>query len=187
MCSGFPSVPLQVYSIRKFHYPRITALAFSAAAAITLFADFAPETTSLTPIMKASWIGLDCGWKRIAFARSTSAFCRLVSAAVAALGPNGFLKAWFGQADSRVVASPTAAVCSEVGLLVAQSRKRKAARLLCDLELMQACQCDMKGTGLRPATCGKAANSACLATRLFAGSEISLASTLLSIAIAVLP
>lgn len=38
-------------------YRRIAALAFRAAAIIALFADFAPETTSFTPIMKASWIG----------------------------------------------------------------------------------------------------------------------------------
>src|SRR5689334_18181588 len=72
-------------------YPRIAALAFSAAAVIAVFAGFAPETTSFTPIMNASRMSLDCGWKRIAFARSTSAFCRLVSAAAAACGPNAFL------------------------------------------------------------------------------------------------
>ena len=49
-----------------------------------VFPDFDPETTSLTPIMKASRMGLDCGWKRIALARSTSAFCKLLSAAAAA-------------------------------------------------------------------------------------------------------
>src|SRR6266436_7448251 len=106
-------------------YPRIAALAFSAAAVIAFFADFAPETTSLTPIMKASWMGLDCGWKRIAFARSTSAFCKLVSAAAAGCGPNAFLKPSLDQADTRVVASPAAAVCSEIGLLVAHSRNKK--------------------------------------------------------------
>jgi phosphoglycerate-specific signal transduction histidine kinase len=45
-------------------YPRIAALAFSAAAIIASFADLAPDTTSFTPIMKTSWMGLDCGWKR---------------------------------------------------------------------------------------------------------------------------
>ena len=40
-------------------------MAFSAAVVIALFADFAPVTTSLTPIMKASWMGLDCGDKSI--------------------------------------------------------------------------------------------------------------------------
>src|SRR5258705_4267092 len=172
---------------RQLCYPRMAALAFSAAAVIALFADFAPETASLTPIMKASWMGLDCGWKRIALARSTSAFCKLVSAAEAAWGPNAFLNPSLDQADRRVVASPAAAVCNDVGLLVAHSRNRNAARLFCDLELMHACQCDMKGTGERPSAWGKAAKVACVATRLFAGSEMSLARTLLSIAMAVLP
>ena len=45
----------------RHRYPRIAALAFAAASVIALFADFSPETTSLTPIMKASWMGLDCG------------------------------------------------------------------------------------------------------------------------------
>src|SRR5712691_398131 len=121
--------------------------------------------------MKASWIGLDCGWKRIALARSTSAFCKLVSAAAAAWGPKAFLKPSLDQADRRV----------------AHSRNRNAARLFCDLELMHACQCDMKGTGERLSAWGKAAKVACVATRLFAGSEMSLARTLLSIAMAVLP
>src|SRR6266849_7160258 len=164
----------------------MTALAFSAAAVIAAFADFVPETTSITPIMKASRIGLECGWKRIALARSTSAFCKLVSAASAACAPNAFLKPSLDQADMRVVASPAAAVRSEVGLLVAHSRNRKAARLFRDLELMHACQCDMKGTYVRPAICGKAANMAWLATWLFAGLEMSVAKLLLSIAIAVL-
>src|SRR6266700_2458302 len=163
----------------------MTALAFSAAAVIAAFADFVPETTSLTPIMKASRMGLDCGWKRIALARSTSAFCKLVSAASAACAPNAFLKPSLDQADTRVVASPAAAVCNDVGLLVAHNRNRKAARLFRDLALMHACQCDMKGTGARPARCGKAANSACLATRLFAGLEMSVAKLLLSMASAV--
>src|SRR3977135_1055823 len=174
-------------SVSNGRYPRIAALAFSAAAVIALFAGFAPETTSLTPIMKASWMGRDCGWNRIALARSTSAFCRLVSAAAAACGPNAFLKPSLDQADRRGVASPVAAVCSDVGLLVAHSRNRKAACLLRDLALMHACQCDMKGTGARPSAWGKAANAACLATRLLAGLEMSVARTLLSIAIAVLP
>jgi signal transduction histidine kinase len=39
-------------------YPRIAALAFSAAAVIAFFADFVPETTSLAPIMKASRLDL---------------------------------------------------------------------------------------------------------------------------------
>src|SRR5258708_2037523 len=181
---GFPAIFL---TLGRLRYPRIAALAFSAAVVIALFADFAPETTSLTPIMKASWIGLDCGWKRIALARSTSAFCKLVSAAAAACGPNAFLKPSLDQADRRVVASPAAAVCSEVGLLVAHNRNKKAARLFCDLALMHACQCDMKGTGARPSAWGKAAKAACLATRLLAGLAISVARTLLSIAIAVLP
>src|SRR5712664_4431648 len=116
--------------------------------------------------MKASRIGLDCGWKKIALARSTSAFCKLVSAAAAACGPNAFLKPSLDQADRRVVAKPAAAVCNDVGLLVAHCRNRKAACLFRDLELMHACQCDMKGTGARPARCGKVANSACLATWL---------------------
>src|SRR5712691_338293 len=137
--------------------------------------------------MNASWTGLDCGWKKIALARSTSAFCKLVSAAAAACGPNAFLKPSLDQADRRVVASPAAAVRIEVGLLVAHSRNRKAARLFRDLELMHACQCDMKGTGARPGRCGKAANMACLATWLLAGLEMSVAKLLLSIAIAVLP
>src|ERR1700748_3437681 len=123
------------------------------------FADLAPDTTSLTPIMKTSWIGLDCGWKRIALARLTSAFCKLLSAASAACRPNAFLKASLDQADTRVVASPAAAVRSEVGLLVAHCRNRKAAFLFFDLELMHACQCDMKGTGSRPGRCGKAAKA----------------------------
>src|SRR5438128_2100336 len=165
----------------------MTALALSAAAVIAAFADFVPETTSLTPIMKASRMGLDCGWKRIALARSTSAFCKLVSAASAACRPNAFLKPSLDQADTRVVASPAAAACSEVALLVAHIRNKKAARLFRDLELMHACQCDMKGTGGRPARCGKVANSACLATRLLAGLEMSVAKLLLSIAMAVLP
>src|SRR5271169_4842741 len=135
---------------RTARYPRITALAFSAAAVIAIFAGFAPEITSFTPIMKASRMDLDCGWNRIALARSTSAFCRLVSAASAACAPNAFLKASLDQADSRVVASPAAAVCSEVGLLVAHSRNKKAARLFRDLALMQACQCDINGTAARP-------------------------------------
>src|SRR5262245_66593510 len=118
--------------------------------------------------MNASRIGLDCGWKRIALARSTSAFCRLVSAASAAWAPNAFLKFSLSQADTRVVASPAAAVRIEVGLLVAHSRNRKAARLCLDLELMHACQCDMKGTDVRPATRGKAANTALSATWLLA-------------------
>src|SRR5258708_37492570 len=181
---GFPAIFL---TLGRLRYPRTAALAFSAAAVIALFADFAPETTSLTPIMKASWMGLDCGWKRIALARSTSAFCKLVSAAAAACGPSAFLKPSLDQADRRVVASPAAAVCSEVGLLVAHSRNKKAARLFRDLALMHACQCDMKGTGERPSTWGKAAKAACLATRLLAGLEMSVARTLLSIAIAVLP
>src|SRR2546429_3313192 len=108
----------------RSRYPRIAALAFSAAAVIASFADFAPETTSLTPIMKASWMGLDFGWKRIALARSTSAFCKLVSAAAAARGPNAFLKPSLDQAETRVVASPAAAVCNDVGLLVAHNRNR---------------------------------------------------------------
>src|SRR6266511_4874099 len=149
-------------------YPRIAALAFSAALVIAIFAGFAPVTTSFTPIMKASRIGLECGWKRIALARSTSAFCRFVSAASAACAPNAFLKSWLDQADTRVVASPAAAVRSEVGLLVAHSKNRKAARLFRDLELMHACQCDMKGTDVRSATCGKAANTALSVTWLLA-------------------
>src|SRR5246127_648856 len=169
------------------YYPRIAALALSAAAGMTAFAGFAPEITSLTPIMKASRMVLDCGWKRIALARSTSALCRLASAASAACAPNAFLKPSLDQAETRVVASPAAAVCSEVGLLVAHCRNRKAACLFFDLELMHACQCDMKGTGSRPGRCGKAANAACLATRLFAGLEMSVAKLLLSIAVAVLP
>src|SRR6478735_2898872 len=168
-------------------YPRIAALALSAAPVIASLADFAPLTTSFTPIMKASRISLERGWKRIALARSTSAFCKFVSAASAACGPNAFLKPSLDQADTRVVASPAAAVRSEVALLVAQSRNRKAARLFRDLELMHACQCDMKGTGPRPARCGKVANPACLATRLFAGLEMLVAKLLLSIAIAVRP
>src|ERR1700739_3050610 len=100
--------------------------------------------------MKASWMGLDCGWKRIALARSTSAFCKLVSAAAAACVPNAFLKPSLDQADTRVVASPAAAVCSEVGLLVAQIRNKKAARLFRDLALMQACPCGLHGTAARP-------------------------------------
>src|SRR5579883_126774 len=167
-------------------YPRIAALALSAAAVITTFAGFAPEIASLTPIMKASRMIRDLGWKRIALARSTSAFCRLVSAASAACAPNAFLKPSLDQADTRVVASPAAAVLSEVGLLVAHSRNRKAARLCCDLEFTHACQCDMNGTGERPGRCGKAANPACFATGPFAGLEISVAKLLLSIAIAVL-
>src|SRR6202795_4267529 len=133
----------------------MTALAFSAAAVIAAFAEFVPEPTSLSPIMKASWMGLDCGWKRIAFARSTSAFCKLVSAPAAACGPNAFLKPSLDQADTRVVASPAAAVCSEVALLVVHSRNKKAARLFRDLELMHACQCDIKGTGARPLAWGE--------------------------------
>src|SRR5246127_570342 len=157
------------------HYPRIAALAFSAAAVIATFAGFSPETTSLTPIMNASRMVLDCGWKRIALARSTSASCRLVSAASAACAPNAFLKPSLDHADTRVVASPAAAVLSEVGLLVAPCRNRKAAPLLRDLEFTQACQCDMKGMGVRLGRCGKTANSACLATWLFAGLEMSVA------------
>jgi len=111
----------------------------------------------------------------------------LVSAASAACRPNAFWKASLDQADRRVVASPAAAVCSEVGLLVALCKNRKAACLFFDLELMHACQCDMKGTGVRSGRCGKAANPACLATWLFAGLEMSVAKLLLSIAIAVLP
>src|SRR6267378_863861 len=99
----------------------------------------------------------------------------------------GGLKASLDQADRRVVASPAAAVCSEVGLLVAHCSNRKAACLFRDLELMHACQCDIKGTGPRPGRWGKAANPACLVTWLFAGFEISVAKLLLSIAIAVLP
>src|SRR5437867_471114 len=137
--------------------------------------------------MKASRIGLECGWKRIALARSTSAFCRLVSAASAACAPNAFLKPSLDQADTRVVASPAAAVRSEVGLLVAHIRNKKVARLFRDFELMHACQCDMKGTDVRPATWGKAANTALSVTWLFAGLEMSVAKLLLSIAIAVLP
>src|ERR1700726_1096180 len=106
---------------------------------------------------------------------------------LAACEPNAFLKSSLDQADRRVVASPAAAVCSEVGLLVAHCRNKKAARLFRDLELMHACQCDIKGTGARPAACGKAANSACFVTRLLAGLEMSVAKLLLSIAIAVLP
>src|SRR5882724_1247434 len=173
--------------VGRLLYRRIAALAFSAAAVIAFFADFAPETTSLTPIMKASWMGLDCGWKKIALARSTSAFCKLVSAAAAACGPNAFLKPSLDQADKRVVAKPAAAVCSEVGLLVAHSRNKKAARLLRDLALMHACQCNMKGTAARPSRWGKAAKADCLATRLRAGFEMSVAKLLVSIAIAVLP
>ena len=52
--SNFPT-------LGRLRYPRIAALAFSAAVVIAFFADFAPVTTSFTPIMKASWIGLDCG------------------------------------------------------------------------------------------------------------------------------
>src|SRR6185436_11107712 len=137
-------------------------------------------------IMKASRMDRESGWKRTALARSTSAFCKLVSAASAAWAPNAFLKPSLDQAETRVVASPAAAVRSEVGLLVAHSRNRKAARLLRDLALMQACQCDMKGTEARPGTCGKGANTACPATWLFAGLEMSVAKLLLSIAIAVL-
>jgi hypothetical protein len=42
-------------------HPRIAALAFSAAFVIAIFAGFAPVTTSFTPIMNASRIGLDTG------------------------------------------------------------------------------------------------------------------------------
>src|SRR5260370_35036793 len=94
---------------RQLRYPRIAALAFSAAVVIALFADFAPVATSLTPIMKASWMGLDCGWKRIALARSTSAFCKLDCAAAAACEPNAFLNSPLDHADTRYVASPAAA------------------------------------------------------------------------------
>src|SRR6201998_2734298 len=45
-------------------------------------------------------------------ARSTSAFCKLVSAAAGACVPTAFLKRSLDQADTRVVASPAAAVCS---------------------------------------------------------------------------
>src|SRR4051812_21806640 len=127
-------------STRPVHYPRIAAFAFRAAAVIGFFADFAPETTSLTPIMKASWTGLDWGWKKIALARSTSAFCKLVNAAAAACGPNALLNSSLDQADTRVVASPAAAACNAVGLLVAHSRNKKAARLFRDRALMHACQ-----------------------------------------------
>src|ERR1700676_3666995 len=91
----FPDTALNL--LHYLHYPRIAALALSAAVVIASFADFAPETTSLTPIMKASWMGLDCGWNRIAFARSTSAFCRLISAASAACLPNALLNASLDQ------------------------------------------------------------------------------------------
>src|SRR5579872_3074901 len=128
----------------RCRYPRIAALARSAAAVMTTFAGLVPEITSLTPIMKASRMVLDSGWNRIALARSTSASCRLVSAASAASAPNAFLKPSLDQADTRVVASPAAAIRSEVGLLVAHCRNRKAAFLFFDLELMHACQCDMK-------------------------------------------
>ena len=62
--------PQRTYHLRRLRYPRIAALAFSAAAVIASFADLAPDTTSLTPIMKTSRMDLDCGWKRIALARS---------------------------------------------------------------------------------------------------------------------
>src|SRR5207253_10038448 len=123
----------------RLRYSWIVALVFSAALVIAIFADCAPENTSLTPIIKASRMGLDCGWKRIALSRSTSAFCKLVSAAAAACEPNAFVKPSPDQADTRVVASPAAAVCSDVGLLVAHSRNRKAAPLFRDLQLMHAC------------------------------------------------
>ena len=42
-------------------YPRIAALAFAAALVIAIFAGLAPETTSFTPIMKASRMGLESG------------------------------------------------------------------------------------------------------------------------------
>ena len=47
------SFPAIFPTLGRLRYPRITALAFSAAAVIALFADFAPETTSLTPIIEA--------------------------------------------------------------------------------------------------------------------------------------
>src|SRR5260370_35358240 len=90
--------------------------------------------------MKACWMGLDCGWKRIALARSTSAFCRLVSAAAAACGPNAFLKSSLDHADRRVVASPPAAVSSEVGLLVTPSRNKKHDLFFRDLAYLKSCQ-----------------------------------------------
>src|SRR5260221_3371990 len=181
------STALRRLSLLLLVYPRIAALAFLAAAVIASCADFVPATTSLTPIMNASGIALDCGWKRIALARATSAFCKLVRAAAAACSPKAFLKPSLDQAETPVVASPAAAVCSESGLLVAHSRIKEAAVLLGDLALMHACQCDIIRTGARSATCGKAAKPACLATRLFAGLETSVARMLLSIAIAVLP
>lgn len=46
----------------EVHYLRIAALGFSAAAVTALFADFALETTPLTPIINASSIAdrMDC-------------------------------------------------------------------------------------------------------------------------------
>src|SRR5580704_416332 len=46
---------------RPVTYPRIAALALTAASVIASLADLVPETTSLTPIMNASCIALDCG------------------------------------------------------------------------------------------------------------------------------
>ena len=45
--------------------------------------------------------------------------------AAAACGPNAFLKPSLDQAERRVVASPVAAVCNEVGLLVAHGGNKK--------------------------------------------------------------
>src|SRR5258705_11273180 len=100
--------------------------------------------------MKASWMGLDCGWKRIALARSTSAFCKLVSAASAACGPNAFLKPSLDQADTRAFASPAAAVRIYEGLPAAHTGTKKAARSFRDLKCMNARHWALKGTAGRP-------------------------------------
>jgi len=62
---------------------------------------------------------------------------------------NAPLKASLDQADTPVVANSAAAVRSDVGLLVAHNRKRKAVSFFWDLAWMQACQCDMAGTAVR--------------------------------------
>src|SRR4029450_11349663 len=89
------------FHLGRLRYPRIAALAFAAALVIAIFAGLAPETTAFTPIMKASRMDRESGWKRNALARSTSAFCKLVSAASAACAPNAFLKPSLDQAETR--------------------------------------------------------------------------------------
>src|SRR5215217_4631122 len=120
-------------------------------------ASFTPVATSLIATANGSRIWADFGWNQQRFITSPSAPRRLASAASAAWGPKACLNPSEPQAEARGVARPRAAAIVQVGRLVAQARKRKAAGLFCDFALMPASQCHMLAlAGLPALACGMA-------------------------------